>query len=167
MCTSTCRRSGGCRSRPPSGSARRCSSADRSSSRRRKRSPVSTLPTPTIPIMVFLFRQSPEYHQIRKQQTGLPYSKSKNQPHTQEILYRCMAQLQKRMSERFPIGIAEDSALLRPYTTSCDVAHVCGLTSTSPELCQRKSALFAFSSALPYAVCIQMYSCTRYGSIRL
>ena len=40
---------------------------------RRRCSPVSTPPTPTVSIMVFLFRQSPEYHQIRKQKNSLLY----------------------------------------------------------------------------------------------
>lgn len=134
---------------------------------RRRCSPVSTLPTLTVSIMVFLFRQNPEYHQIRKQKNSLLYILYQRQSYIQNKLYRCTAQPLKRMSERFPIGTAEDSTLLRPYTTSCDAAHVCGLTSTSPELCQGSSSLFAFSSALPCAVYTQMYFCTRCGSICL
>lgn len=103
----------------------------------RRRSQISTLATPTIPITAFLFRQSPEYHQIRKQKNSPLYILYQRQSYIQNKLYRCMAQPLKHMSEGFPIGTAEDSALLRPYTTSCDAAHVCGLMSTSPELCQR------------------------------
>ena len=79
---------------------------------RRRCSPVSTLPTLTVSIMVFLFRQNPEYHhQIRKQKNSLLYILYQRQSYIQNKLYRCTAQPLKRMSERFPIGIAEDLAL--------------------------------------------------------